>query len=58
MPFPVPGYELDENLWDFVEDLNEKELKESKENQQENESYTGIKHLLNKKNEKIKTEKT
>ena len=57
-PFPVPGYELDENLWDFVEDLNEKELKESKENQQENESYTGIKHLLNKKNEKIKTEKT
>ena len=52
-PFPVPGYELDENLWDFIEDLNEKE---SKENKSDVESYTGIKHLLNKKNEKIKTE--
>ena len=54
-PFPVPGYELDENLWDFIEDLNEKD---SKENKSDVESYTGIKHLLNRKNEKIKTEKS
>ena len=42
-PFPVPGYELDENLWDFVCDLNEIENKADKE------IYTGIKHLLKKK---------
>ena len=48
-PFPVPGYELDDNLWELVCDLNE-----FKENKPENESFTGIKHLLKKKNEKTK----
>ena len=48
-PFPVPGYELDDNLWELVCDLNE-----FKENKTENESFTGIKHLLKKKNEKTK----
>ena len=50
-PFPVPGYKLDDNLWEFVCDLNEKENKSDNE-------YTGIKHLLNKKNERLKTEKS
>ena len=53
-PFPVPGYELDDNLWELVCDLNENELKETKS---ETETYTGIKHLLKKKNEKSTTEK-
>ena len=52
-PFPVPGYELDENLWEFVCDLNEKELKV---NQSGKEIYTGIKHLLKNKSEKNKIE--
>ena len=30
-PFPVPGYELHENLWDLVCDLNEKELEKIEE---------------------------
>ena len=60
-PFPVPGYTDDENLWDFVCDLNTKdpydkflELNEKKSRNNNNinkeETYTGIKHLLNKKN--------
>jgi len=61
-PFPVPGYEDDENLWDFVCDLNAKDPydenltkneKESNNNANKNNSkepsYTGIKHLLKKK---------
>ena len=52
-PFPVPGYESDENLWEFVCDLNEKELKV---NQPGKETYTGIKHLLKNKSEKNKIE--
>ena len=39
-PFPVPGYEQDENLWELV--CNLKEDKKS-------ETFTGVKHLLNKK---------
>ena len=39
-PFPVPGYEQDENLWELVCDLKE---------DKKSESFTGVKHLLNKK---------
>ena len=63
-PFPVPGYSLDENLWDFVCDLNEKDPNDisnnnEKDNKEKN-SFTGIRHLLKKrtnnpkKKEKIK----
>ena len=60
-PFPVPGYEDDENLWDFVCDLNAKDSYDENLNKNDNESnndnknnnkeqpYTGIKHLLRKK---------
>ena len=57
-PFPVPGYSLDENLWEFVCDLTIKEVKEKNDNNiknkdiKEKNSFTGIKHLL--KNRKIK----
>ena len=64
-PFPVPGYSLDENLWDFVCDLNEKdpyEIEREKEKQKLKEkgnkdSFTGIRHLLKKRKKKIKKEK-
>ena len=68
-PFPVPGYTNDENLWDFVCDLNAKDpndkFSDIKEKDNNNinsnnntntyniikeETFTGIKHLLNKKN--------
>ena len=60
-PFPVPGYEDDENLWDFVCDLNAKDSYDENLNKNDNESnndnknnnkeqpFTGIKHLLRKK---------
>jgi hypothetical protein len=68
-PFPVPEYSDNENLWDFVCDLNTKDpndefLDKSKcENSDNNniiskeQTYTGIKHLLSKKsktNDKLK----
>ena len=65
-PFPVPEYSDNENLWDFVCDLNAKDpndefLDKSKcENTDNNntinkeQTYTGIKHLLRKKS-KTKT---
>jgi hypothetical protein len=62
-PFPVPGYTLDENLWDFVCDLNdkddseknkEKDTKDNKDNKDKN-SFTGIRHLLKKRKNKSKT---
>ena len=62
-PFPVPGYSLDENLWDFVCDLNEKdpyeiEKEKEKEKGKENkDSFTGIRHLLKKRKKKNKKEK-
>ena len=67
-PFPVPGYSLNENLWDFVCDLNTKdplEIKNEKEkekekeinNEKEKEPITGIRHLLKKKEKKNKTTK-
>ena len=64
-PFPVPGYSLDENLWEFICDLNIKELKNKNDNnlknkdvkdtkdKKERNSFTGIKHLLKKKKNKI-----
>ena len=61
-PFPVPGYSLEENLWDFICDLNEKDPydiikeKDEKDNVEKN-SYTGIRHLLKKRTNKTKKEK-
>ena len=68
-PFPVPGYTLDENLWEFVVDLNEKddyelmkereaEREKEREAQRKRERFTGIKHLMKRKKEKKKTKKT
>ena len=55
-PFPIPGYELDDNLWEFVCDLNIKDPLDNntinKETIKEKESFTGIRHLLKKKNTK------
>ena len=53
-PFPVPGYSLDENLWDFVCDLNAKDPLEVKIEKEviEKDSFTGIRHLLKKKDKK------
>ena len=61
-PFPVPGYSLDENLWDFVCDLNSKdpfEIKNEKEFNidKDKDIYTGIRHLLKKKDKKNKNGK-
>ena len=65
-PFPVPGYEDDDNLWDFVCDLNAKDPYDENLNKNDKESnninknnnkeqpYTGIKHLLKKKNTQSK----
>ena len=58
-PFPVPGYSNEENLWCFVCDLNSKdpydikmEKEKEKEKQNEKISFTGIRHLLKKKDKK------
>ena len=65
-PFPVPGYSLDENLWDFICDLNEKDPyditndkdnKDNKDNNGQKNSFTGIRHLLKKRTNKPKKEK-
>ena len=50
-PFPVPGYSLEENLWEFICDLNIKEGNQNNNNNKENKdkNFTGIKHLLKKK---------
>ena len=60
-PFPVPGYDLDDNLWNFICDLNEKDpFDERLENEiienekKESVSFTGIKHLIKKKKNKQK----
>ena len=64
-PFPVPGYLNDDNLWDFVCDLNEKDQFEIKQEEEEKEkqlqkekekeaAFTGIKHLINKRKNKKK----
>ena len=55
-PFPVPGYSLDDNLWDFVCDLNSNDPYDdflninNKEHKEKEQTYSGIKHLLKKKN--------
>ena len=57
-PFPVPGYEDDENLWEFVCDLNDYDpldeylYKERKANNDSKEAFTGIKYLYNKSRNK------
>ena len=61
-PFPVPGYEEDENLWEFVCDLNHKDPLDNYLDKEENssqDSFTGIKYLYNKRknNKENKNEK-
>ena len=65
-PFPVPGYSNDENLWCFVCDLNskdpldikiEKEKEKEKQKLNDKNSFTGIRHLLKKKDKKNKDKK-
>lgn len=53
-PFPVPGYENDENLWDFICDLTEKDSFELAQEQKKETTYTGIKHLIKRKKQKAK----
>jgi hypothetical protein len=53
-PFPVPGYSNDDNLWDFVCDLNSNDpndefLETKNDNNEKDQSYTGVKHLVKKK---------
>ena len=58
-PFPVPGYSLDENLWDFVCDLNDKDpydISKEKYNKEKN-TFTGIRHLLKKRTNRPKNKK-
>ena len=45
-PFPVPGYEPGENLWDLVCDL---------QNIDKTQSFTGIKHLISKRKQTEQT---
>ncbi len=52
-PFPVPGYKPDENLWDFVCDLNNLDPndKDLEDNIEENNkdfmmTFNGIRHLI------------
>ena len=64
-PFPVPGYSLDANLWDFVCDLNDKDPFEvppvndqpTNNNTRDKHAFTGIRHLLKKRKDKPKKEK-
>ena len=58
-PFPVPGYELFDNLWEFVCDLNIRDPLDDQldKKQISEETYTGIRHLLKKKNVKMNMEK-
>ena len=63
-PFPIPGYTLDENIWDFVCDLNDPDpfegIKEENEEEEENTNeknkrkniYNFTKRRKNKKSKK------
>ena len=53
-PFPVPGYSEDENLWEFVCDLNSKDPLDECKNK---EDYTGIKFLVNKRKDNKNSKK-
>ena len=53
-PFPVPGYSEDENLWEFVCDLNSKDPLDEFKNK---EDYTGIKFLVNKRKDNKNSKK-
>ena len=50
-PFPVPGYKNEEILWEFVCDLTGKDpLDNFLIKDEDNNCYTGIRYLFNKKN--------
>ena len=55
-PFPVPGYRDDENLWEFVCDLNSKDPLDDNLDKEEVsiKDFTGIKYLYNKRKNGIK----
>ena len=48
-PFPVPGYENSDNLWEFVCDLTKKDPLDDFLDKKEDKCYTGIRYLFNKK---------
>ena len=68
-PFPIPGYTLNENIWDFVCDLNEQDPSDKLIDKDENEddtikennnkyNYNIVKRKRNKKGKKRKNKKT
>lgn len=58
-PFKVKGYDDNENLWDYVCDLNEKDQyeieKELERERLKKASFTGIKHLMKQRRQKAQT---
>ena len=51
-PFPVPGYKCDENLWEFVCDLNGEDPLDKfldRNHSDDNTYFTGIKYLYSKR---------
>ena len=48
-PFPVPGYENSDNLWEFVCDLTNKDPLDDFLDKKEDKCFTGIRYLFNKK---------
>ena len=48
-PFPIPGYENNDNLWEFVCDLTSKDPLDDFLDKKEEKCYTGIRYLFNKK---------
>ena len=49
-PFPVPGYKNEDNLWEFVCDLNAKDpLDDFLDKDDKDKVYTGFRYLFNKK---------
>ena len=68
-PFPIPGYTLNENIWDFVCDLNEQDPLDKLIDKEENEeetikennkkyNYSISKRKKNKKGKKRKNKKS
>ena len=53
-PFPVPGYSDNENLWEFVCDLNSKDPLDDflDEDDKKDKDYSGINFLFNQKKDK------
>ena len=48
-PFPVPGYKNNENLWEFVCDLTNKDPLDDFLDKEEDKCYTGIRYLFKKR---------